>query len=387
MVPLLRAAIFVALIVPAIQPASAQNNAQQPSKGSEPVYALVTTAAKHVHDDLTFEFVAPKVDAKEWIIYTARLPELSSQTEVRSTLSPGGRLTRELSASGRPVLFTRIPVNGSRGRDRVTVRVEYEANLLARRLVRRQPGTKPVPHVAPLPQKERQLALAAGHQFDFPSSSFQGWLDAHKLRREPKEGEIDFARQVFLEIKSGFQYVGGADLDRLASHVCVAGKSDSCGLSIVFAAALRANGVPARVSSGRWARNTEPGRNAANEPHVRATFFATGVGWVPVDLGSALTLDKSTEGLEFFGTDNADFLTMHFDTDLEFDTLFFGRKTVETIQAPVFWVTGSGSLAGFKLLVTSRIQSRRLDLSRPFPKSIARRRELIESSPEDTEDP
>ncbi len=124
-------------------------------------------------------------------------------------------------------------------------------------------------------------------------------------------------------------------MDRLASHVCKAGKSDSGGLSIVFTSALRANGIPARVSSGR-ARDSESGRNAADEPYVKAAFLATAVGWVPVDLGSAMILDKSSEGLEFFGTDNADFLIMHFDTDLEFDTVFFGRKTVESVQGPVF---------------------------------------------------
>ena len=80
-----------------------------------------------------------------------------------------------------------------------------------------------------------------------------------------------------------------------------------------------------------------------------------------------MILDKSSEGLEFFGTDNADFLIMHFDTDLEFDTVFFGRKTVEFVQGPVFWVTGSGSLDDFKVRVTSKIQTEPLDLSQPPP--------------------
>jgi len=193
MVRLLRTSMVVASIVLAIWPARAQD-AQLASTGSEPVYALVATSAKHVHDDLTFEFVAPKLRAKEWVVYTARLPELTSQTEVRSALAPGGRPARELSAADRPVLFTRIPVKGSNGLDGLTIRVEYEANLVARRLVRREPGTKVAPLATPLPQKERRLSLAAGRQFDFQSPSFQGWLDAHKLRRESKEGEIDFAR-------------------------------------------------------------------------------------------------------------------------------------------------------------------------------------------------
>jgi Transglutaminase-like superfamily len=376
MVPPLRIAIIFAPILLAIAPARAQD-ARRATTGSEPAYALVTTAAKHVRDELTFEVVAPDVRATDWVVYMPRIPELPSQTDVRSALFPGGRSARELSAMGRPVLYARIPVRGTKGRDGVTIRVEYEANLLERRLVRREPGAKAPPPAAPLPPKERRLALAEGHQFDFRSSRFQGWLDAHKLRREPNESEVDFARRVFLEIKGGFKIVPGADQYRLASHVCEGAKSDGCGLSIVFVSALRANGIPARVASGRWARELEPGQkaNAADEPQVKAEFFATGVGWVPVDVGCAILLDESPGGLEYFGTDNADFLTMHFDTDLEFDSVFFGRKTIEFVQAPAFWVAGSGTMSGFKLTATSRIDVESLDLSRPFPKPGARRPE------------
>ncbi len=366
--PLVRSAIIVASIGLGASPARAQD-AKRASAGSQPAYSMVTTAAKHVHDELTFVYVAPKLDGDEWIFYVPRLPELVWQTDVRSAVFPGGRPVRELSLLGRPVLFTRIPVRGREGRDQVTIRVEYEANLRARRLVRREPGSKATPPVRPLPPNERRIALAAGRQFDFRSESFQSWLDAHEMRREPKEDEIDFARRVFLEIKKGFQQIEGANLDRLASHILTQRKSDSGGLSIVFTSVLRANGIPALVASGRWAREAQPGRNAADDPHVAATFFATGVGWVPVDLGSAITRDKSSEGLEFFGTDNADFLILHFDTDLEFDTIHFGQKTVDFVQAPVFWVSGSGSLDDFKLLVTSQILIEPLDLSRPFPKA------------------
>ncbi len=252
--------------------------------------------------------------------------------------------------------------------------MEYEANLFARNLVPRPSGTKAPAPVAALPQKERRLALAEGHQFDFRSAPFQGWLDGHKLRREPDEGEIDFARRVFSEIKRVFQPAAHhLKLVHLASHLCASGKSDGPGLSIVFAAALRANGIPARVLSGRWARDPQPGRNAADDSHVKSEFFAAGVGWVPVDLGSAMKLEKSSDGLVFFGTDNADFLIMHLDTDLEFDTVFFGRKTVEFVHGPAFWVTGSGSLDDFKEIVTSTIHTEPLDLSRPPSKSSARR--------------
>ena len=90
MVPLLRTAIIVAPILLAIAPARAQD-ARRTTAGPEPAYALVTTSAKHVRDELTFEVVAPDVRAKEWVVYITRLPELTSQTDVRSALSPGGR--------------------------------------------------------------------------------------------------------------------------------------------------------------------------------------------------------------------------------------------------------------------------------------------------------
>ena len=104
MVPLRRAAIVVASIALATWPARAQD-ARGTSPAPEPLYALVTSSAKHVRADLTFEFVAPKVRAKEWIVYTTRLPELTSQTAVRSALAPGGHAARELERRGpaRPV--------------------------------------------------------------------------------------------------------------------------------------------------------------------------------------------------------------------------------------------------------------------------------------------
>ena len=45
---------------------------------------------------------------------------------------------------------------------------------------------------------------------------------------------------------------------------------------------------------------------------------------------------RSPEGLEFFGNDSAEFLTMHLDTDLIIDT-YSGRQTVEWLpEASVY---------------------------------------------------
>jgi transglutaminase-like putative cysteine protease len=136
-------------------------------------------------------------------------------------------------------------------------------------------------------------------------------------------------------------------MDRLASSVCKSSGSDCGGLSALFCAVMRASGVPARALVGRWARSDDPAETLGGEPyhqwHVKGEFFAKGIGWVPVDLASGVLHDKSAEGLRFFGDDAGDFLTFHLDTDLDVDTIHFGRKTVQNLQTPAYWVTGKGS--------------------------------------------
>jgi hypothetical protein len=331
------------------------------SAGEKPAYVLVLGDAKRVHDELTYAFKAPKLRADDWVVYVARLPELPGQSAVRSALAPGGRAGRDLSAPGRPLLVTRVAAQGTKWRDGMTVRVEYEATLRERRLERLEPDAPAPPAVPPLAASERRLALAAGHQFDFEAPAFQRWLDAETLRRRPEESDVDFARRAFLVIKSHFKQAVADPADLLASRVCQAGQSDSGGLSILYVATLRANRIPARARSGRWAFPSEEGRNPLDEPHVKTEFFATGVGWVPADIGSAVALGKTPDGLDYFGIDDADFLTLHLDTDLVLDTVFFGRKSMTWLQGASFWVNGSGTLEGVTAPVTSNIRVERVD--------------------------
>ncbi|MHC5054232.1 MAG: transglutaminase-like domain-containing protein [Planctomycetota bacterium] len=188
------------------------------------------------------------------------------------------------------------------------------------------------------------------HHFDFGSPAVRAWLDANGLRRGAGEGEVDLARRVFQVIAKGSSYEYLGRQERTASHVARAGKSDCGGLATLFVAALRSQGVPARVLAGRWAKSARPGERAGPacyfQEHVKAEFFASGVGWVPADLSSAVVHDKSPGKLRYFGNDDGDFLTFHVDTDLELDTLHFGRKTVTYLQKAAYWATGSGDFEG-----------------------------------------
>ena len=106
---------------------------------------------------------------------------------------------------------------------------------------------------------------------------------------------------------------------------------------------------PARETRSRPARSgaagrisAEPGKTLANLPyyqiHVKAEFFARGVGWVLVDLSSAVLHDKSPQGLRFFGNDPGDFIAFHVDSNLVVDSQLFGAKSVANLQTPSLWV-------------------------------------------------
>jgi len=224
-----------------------------------------------------------------------------------------------------------------------TAKVKYQATLRPRQLLPLRAGDKPAaPPV--LTAAEEKASLASGALCDFDNGEFKKWLDDRKLRRGGTENEVEFGRRVFLAVTRGFAYEYKPAQDRHVSKLTAAKETDCGGMCLVFVAAMRANGVPARVLAGRWALSARAGEQdngvAYFQTHVKAEFFARGVGWVPVDLASGRLHDKSKEGLLFFGNDPGDFLTLHVDTDLVADTMF-GRRTVPFMQGVHFWVKGA----------------------------------------------
>ena len=132
-------------------------------------------------------------------------------------------------------------------------------------------------------------------------------------------------------------------MDRAASHVCKDRKSDCGGLCArLFVTILRANGIPARQLVGRWATSAEPlqkiGEVLFNQQHVKAEFYAVGIGWVPVDLSSAVQWDRSSDGLNYFGQDPGDFMVLHLDNMFHVETQVLGRMDIPYLQGVAFWV-------------------------------------------------
>ncbi len=353
-------AVFVSAIVSGMV-LPCDGRAQDAKTSETPAYGLVPKSAKRIKATLNFEVKSPKLLADEWTLYVAELPELPGQIDVRTTLSPRGKTARELSDAGRPVQYVRIPAVGNKGGQEVALRVDYEAILLERRLEAREADAPTAPAVAPLDAKTRRLELANGHHFDYRSPHFAAWLDENKLHREKTENEVDFARRAFLVVRKGIQHFEGEKVEHLASRVCEAGKSDYAGITAVYVAALRANGIPARALAGRVVIYEEK-PTKTSWAHAKAEFFANGIGWVPADVAGAIRTNKSPEGLEFFGSDSAEFLTCHLDTDLVVDT-YFGPKTHEWLLDPSFWVKGAGNFDGLKAKVAVNVEVEPVDLA------------------------
>jgi hypothetical protein len=318
----------------------------------EPIYVLETKDAEHVIAKYPYSVTCPKMKATDWIVLFPQLPELPGQTKVKSTLatvppSINPAILKERGPLGRTVLALRIQARAPELKTTMNVLLTYEATLRSRALVKLESGGT-LPKVPDLSPAERKKALAATARYDFETPAFKKWLEAEKLRREEKESDVDFARRAFLALRGKMSFFYTPTMDRKPSAIIVTKKSDDAGLSNLFVAVMRANKIPAHGLFGRFAESATKGIKGIGDGmyyqwQVKSEFFADGVGWVPVDLGSAKIRDESKEGLTFFGRDPGHFLTFHVDQDLTVEVPLMGIKTLENMQSANWFVRGEGS--------------------------------------------
>lgn len=323
--------------------------AQQPSPA--PAYHIEATAVRHIRADYTFQVHAPKLAPQEWVLFAAMPPTSDGQQDVHVTMNHEGHLDTEKSPFRRPILTARVPIKEAEEPQGITVAVTTEATLYSRKLVAGAPE-KPINS---LDAEERQFALAKTPTEDFTEPNFLGWLQRSRLLRGTNETDLDFAARAFLTIKhaSAYLYTGPFQV-RQASKVCTDLRTDCGGFAVLFVSTLRANKIPARALCGRWAKSAE-----SNDPmmqmHVKAEFWAEGIGWVPCDLSSAVQSDRNGNTLRYFGEDPGDHLVQHRDTDLRFDTVYFGEQGRAFVQRAAYWVRGTGAAADSQERETWRV--------------------------------
>jgi hypothetical protein len=310
---------------------------------AQPAFMIDVQPVKKVEAVITFEVNAPKLKAVEWAILAPRLPELPGQTNVKSSLNFPSDNIEDLSPLKRPWMSARVKVKGKDMESSITIRTTYEADLLSRTLVPVPEGTK-LPVVKPLTDSERKLWLRTSATLDFDKPDFKDWLKQNELIRKKDESDLEYGKRVYLFVTRKYDYYYRDNMNRAATAVCKVGKSDCGGLSILVVSALRSQGVPARLLAGRWAKSAKHGQRVGDVPdlqwHVIAEFFCDGIGWVPFDAASGL--DRNLDPLECFGRDRGNFIALHVDTDVTFETAFAGKRSEVFLQSCTFsWSTAA----------------------------------------------
>lgn len=301
---------------------------------------------------LQYDVHCPNMTARHWTVFAPAAAELPGQRDVKTTCEPAAERIRDRRIGQRDVMAIDVPADVADLEHRVRVEVHYEMTLV-RRLLRERTKDDASGPPPTLERDERVANLAATKDANHDDTAFAAHLDKHSLRRQADESDIAFARRTFSLATSHGEYAYRADIPRRATEVAEAWRTDCAGWANWFVAVMRASDIPARALVGRWAKSTRDQsaeKNAddgpANQGHVKAEFFAAGVGWVPVDLSQAVQHGRRTGGLHYFGADNGDFVVLHVDTDFELQTKRMSRRHWRTLQSPAFWVLGKGKVDG-----------------------------------------
>ncbi len=304
-----------------------------PGDNGKGPYRLETKPAQHIVATLTTDIAHPDAKVDEWYIYAPQVPNLPGQQGVKTTFIPAGVVVKEASPLKRSLYLTRI----ADGRKEVRAVLTIEATLMSRHLLPLSPG-QPPPTVKELSPESVKNYTAWSLTLDFNKPEFQNWMNASGLRRNNGESDMDYAHRAFAYIKHHFTYLWPTPA-HTGAETCAAGKSDCGGLSSLFASLMRANAVPARLLGGRWAASQ---KGDDSKTHVKAEFFAHGVGWVPVDASGAV---GDTGGSDFacFGNDAGDFVTFANDQSLMLDLFVSGNVDIPIFQGLAHWWRGSGA--------------------------------------------
>ena len=306
--------------------------------------------------ELSFRASGQNMDVKEWGIFTCKAPELPTQKNVQTKVQVLNAKTapvpvRDFSPLMRTVYLTRLPVKEAINKDLIDVKVSYQAELIARKLV---PATAdmPVVKVEPLKEQEKSLYLMEWGDVKFKDKEFQAWMENNKLIRQAGERDLDFARKVFRQINYKLDFDLAENMDRKSTAVSIMMKSDAGGISNLFVAILRANKVPARSLWGRMvmtaAEMEKQKIKGSNQMSVRCEFFAEDIGWVPADPGSALYSKKNKIDPDTcFGIDYAAFFTQHVDPNIDVhNPLSNKRINIIALQSPAYWIYTQATTLG-----------------------------------------
>jgi transglutaminase-like putative cysteine protease len=314
-----------------------------------PKFRIEVADHQTIQATIGYELRSRDFAVQRWQAYMAEPPELPSQSKVKVTCEPAGKLVTERSPLARKVRYFDAALPKATAGARFTLKQDITAVLRTRKLVPLDEGEK-APAVPALTAAEKKFYLAATNRYDFNTPEFKAWLLGKRLLRDKTEPPLDYAARVLEVIRAEYAYRFDPAEEKRASLTCSRNATDCGGMTILFVSALRAHDIPARMIVGRIAKprreGSMPGELAYDQPHVRAEFHLPGIGWIPVDPTYA-NRDTSEPVKAFIGRDPGDLLVLHVDLDIR---LAVADKEISTdlLQlVPLYWAFGRGKLDVF----------------------------------------
>eukprot|EP00929_Paragymnodinium_shiwhaense_P016216 TRINITY_DN12442_c0_g1_i1.p1 TRINITY_DN12442_c0_g1~~TRINITY_DN12442_c0_g1_i1.p1 ORF type:complete len:868 (-),score=158.34 TRINITY_DN12442_c0_g1_i1:512-3055(-) len=112
-------------------------------------------------------------------------------------------------------------------------------------------------------------------------------LDSKGLGRRSGERDIAYAVRLGRELGKDYKFdaeITEANVKDLRRLIWASKRGDCSAFNAGFVYALRAFGIPARVSLGlKYGKAIQQACGSVVAPHAQAAFFAEGIGWVPCD--------------------------------------------------------------------------------------------------------
>lgn len=336
--------------VPAVFLAAAALPAQPPAP---PAYKIVAADHQTIDAKITQTVKTTNFVVTRWVASVPEPPELPGQTNVKVTVSPQAKTVTEAGPLARKLRFVDVPVAFTAPGATLTVELGVKATLRSRKLVPLADG-EAAPKVASLTAAETRYYTSPGPTVDFEHPAVKGWVGRKGLKLGKGEDPVALAARVMDALRADFNYSYTRGRFK-ASEAAAEPTSDVGGLSYLFVSAMRANKVPARPLCGRLAlprkAESKPGEFEHDWFHVRAEFYAAGVGWVPVNPGAAVLTTVPVRDL--VGADAGDFLALHADVDVRLpvptrprvvsslsrgvSTDAFGRGEFDGVEQPLGW--------------------------------------------------
>lgn len=310
---------------------------------------------RDISGTLTYQLSLPSASVTDLMVFAPCPPNTPGQ-QVSSESLQSGTQVLDVSPLKRPLFEANLAgqqVAGISSASGLTLTARYQITTTPRSLVQ---GTAPTGNVYANQPNDSAQYLAATTTLNFNTSVFQQWLKQNNLIKRASERDIDFAYRSLVKISNLYFYNFDPNQDRSNSNICQSKSSDCGGLSWLFEGTMRANGVPARSLIGRWLKtdNTPDATSSTDgECHVKAEFYAQGVGWIPVDTSGAVS---NKDAYDNFGSITSDYVTFHLDPDLIVNTGTFGQQSLRNLQSPSCWFSGGGGVAGMTSSTTWQAQ-------------------------------